>query len=201
MHYLRREDYDNHTALLCVQTKSTLAAPKLTFDTNEFYLRSSDEMAERFAEWPEALASTMEIAERCDVEIELGKQLIPRFECPGGMVECEYLRQLVLDGLAWRFGDPVPAEALERAEYELDVIDRMGYSGYFLIVWDFIKYARDNGIPGRPGPWLGGRLAGRLRAADHRPRSARVRPAVRALPQPRARVDAGHRRRLLGARP
>ena len=151
VHYLRREDYDNHTALLCVQTKSTLAAPKLTFDTNEFYLRSSDEMAERFAVWPEALASTMEIAERCDVEIELGKQLIPRFECPDGLVERDHLRQLVLEGLAWRFGDPVPAEALERAEYELGVIDRMGYSGYFLIVWDFIKYARDSGIPVGPG--------------------------------------------------
>jgi DNA polymerase-3 subunit alpha len=75
VHYLGREDYDNHTALLCVQTKSTLAAPKLTFDTNEFYLRSSDEMAEKFAQWPEALATTLEIAERCDVEIELGKQL------------------------------------------------------------------------------------------------------------------------------
>ncbi|HWD69119.1 MAG TPA: DNA polymerase III subunit alpha [Solirubrobacteraceae bacterium] len=151
VHYLRREDYDNHTALLCVQTKSTLAAPKMTFDTNEFYLRSNDEMAEKFAQWPEALATTLEIAERCDVEIELGKQLIPRFDCPGGMVESEYLRQLVMEGLAWRFGDPIPAPALERAEYELGVIERMGYSGYFLIVWDFIKWARDHGIPVGPG--------------------------------------------------
>jgi DNA polymerase III subunit alpha len=151
VHYLRREDYDNHTALLCVQTKSTLAAPKMTFDTNEFYLRTSDEMADKFAEWPEALASTLEIAERCDVEIELGKQLIPRFECPDAMIERDYVRRLVMDGLAWRFGDPIPAAALERAEYELGVIDRMGYSGYFLIVWDFIKYARDNGIPVGPG--------------------------------------------------
>jgi DNA polymerase III subunit alpha len=151
VHYLRREDYDNHTALLCVQTKSTLEAPKMTFDTNEFFLRSTDEMAEKFAEWPEALASTLEIAERCDVEIELGKQLIPRFECPDGMVERDYVRQLVMDGLTWRFGNPIPAEALERAEYELGVIERMGYSGYFLIVWDFIKYARDHGIPVGPG--------------------------------------------------
>ena len=151
VHYLRREDYDNHTALLCVQTKSTLEAPKLTFDTNEFYLRSTDEMVQKFARWPQALASTLEVAERCDVEIELGKQLIPRFDCPGGMVESEYLRQLVMEGLAWRFGDPVPAQALERAEYELGVIERMGYSGYFLIVWDFIKWARDHGIPVGPG--------------------------------------------------
>jgi DNA polymerase-3 subunit alpha len=151
VHYLRREDYDNHTALLCVQTKSTLEAPKLTFDTNEFYLRSTEEMAQRFARWPQALASTLEVAQRCDVEIELGKQLIPRFECPDGMAEPEYLRRLVMEGLSWRFGDPVPAQAVERAEYELGVIERMGYSGYFLIVWDFIKWARDHGIPVGPG--------------------------------------------------
>jgi DNA polymerase-3 subunit alpha len=78
VHYLRREDYDNHRALLCVQTKSTLEQPKLSFDTNEFFLKSSPEMAEAFAQWPEAIASTLEIAERCNVEIELGKMLIPR---------------------------------------------------------------------------------------------------------------------------
>ncbi len=152
VHYLRAEDYDSHEALLCVQTGSLLSDPKrMSFATNEFYLRSSEEMAQKFAEWPEALASTLEVAERCEVEIELGKQLIPRFECPEGMVESEYLRRLVMDGLSWRFGDPIPAAALERAEYELGVIDRMGYSGYFLIVWDFIKWARDHGIPVGPG--------------------------------------------------
>ncbi len=152
VHYLRAEDYDSHEALLCVQTGSQLSDPKrMSFATNEFYLRSNEEMTERFAEWPEALASTLEVAARCDVEIELGKQLIPRFECPDGMVESDYLRKLVMEGLSWRFGDPVPAAALERAEYELGVIDRMGYSGYFLIVWDFIKWARDHGIPVGPG--------------------------------------------------
>jgi DNA polymerase-3 subunit alpha len=168
VHYLRREDYDNHTALLCVQTKSTLAAPKMTFDTNEFFLRSNDEMAEKFAQWPEALASTLEIAERCHVEIELGKQLIPRFDCPGGMVEREHVRELVMEGLAVRYGAPIPAQALERAEFELGVIDRMGYSGYFLIVWDFIKYARDSGIsvgPGR-GSAAGSIVAYALRITD-----------------------------------
>ena len=140
----------------------------MTFDTNEFYLRSTEEMADRFAQWPQALASTLEIAERCDVEIELGKQLIPRFECPGGMVEREYVRELVMEGLAARYGDPIPAAALERAEFELGVIDRMGYSGYFLIVWDFIKYARDNGIsvgPGR-GSAAGSIVAYTLRITD-----------------------------------
>ena len=82
VHYLRKEDYHHHAALLCVQTKSTLAQPKMSFDTNEFYLKSSEEMAESFADMPEALASTLEIAERCDTTIALKQQLIPRFDTP-----------------------------------------------------------------------------------------------------------------------
>ncbi|HYZ81620.1 MAG TPA: DNA polymerase III subunit alpha, partial [Solirubrobacteraceae bacterium] len=151
VHYLRREDYHHHAALLCVQTKSTLAAPKMSFETNEFYLRSSQEMADCFAEWPESLATTLEIAERCDVELELGRQLIPRYPTPDGSVEGEYLRRLVDEGLRHRYGDPVPAAAVERAEYELGVIDRMGFNAYFLIVWDFVKYAKDAGIAVGPG--------------------------------------------------
>jgi DNA polymerase-3 subunit alpha len=151
VHYLRREDYHHHTALLCVQTKSTLAAPKMTFDTNEFYLRSNEEMAEKFAEWPEALQSTLDIAERCNVEIELGKQLIPKFPTPSGEGEREYLRKLVSEGLRRRYGDPLPAEAVERMEMELGVIDRMGFNAYFLIVWDFVKFAKENGIAVGPG--------------------------------------------------
>src|SRR3954447_5974801 len=151
VHYLRREDYHHHAALLCVQTKSTLAAPKMSFDTNEFYLKSSQEMAESFAATPEALASTLEIAGRCDVAIELGKQLIPRYDCPDGQDEKEYLRALVEDGLRRRYGDPPPAEAVERMEMELGVIDKMGFNAYFLIVWDFVNYAKSNGIAVGPG--------------------------------------------------
>jgi DNA polymerase III subunit alpha len=151
VHYLRREDYDHHTALLCVQTKSTIAAPKLTFDTNEFYLRDSEEMSRAFAEWPEAIASTLEIAERCSVEIELGKQLIPRYPTPDGTDERAYLRARVLEGLRLRYGDPPPATAVERMEMELDVIDGMGFNAYFLIVWDFVKFAKENGIAVGPG--------------------------------------------------
>ena len=151
VHYLRREDYHHHAALLCVQTKSTLSQPKISFETNEFFLRSNDEMASAFAEWPEALASTIEIAERCDVELELGRQLIPRYPTPEGLGEAEYLRSLVLDGLRSRYGDPPPADAIERADYELSVIDRMGFNAYFLIVWDFVKYAKDSGIAVGPG--------------------------------------------------
>jgi DNA polymerase-3 subunit alpha len=151
VHYLRREDYDNHRALLCVQTKSTLDQPKLSFDTNEFFLKSSDEMASDFAEWPESLQATLEIAERCSVDIELGKMLIPHFPTPDGSAEPEYLRRLAHAGLRLRYGDPPPAEAIERLEMELGVIEKMGFSAYFLIVWDFVKYAKDSGIAVGPG--------------------------------------------------
>jgi len=151
VHYLREGDFDNHRALLCVQTKSTLAQPKLSFDRNEFFLKSSEEMARAFADLPEALASTLEIAERCDTSLELGKQLIPRFDTPDGAPERDYLRALVDQGLRSRYGDPVPAEALERADMELGVIDAMGFSAYFLIVWDFVSYAKANGIAVGPG--------------------------------------------------
>jgi DNA polymerase III subunit alpha len=151
VHYLRREDYDHHTALLCVQTKSTIAAPKLTFDTNEFYLRDSGEMIAAFAEWPEAIANTLEIAERCTVELELGKQLIPSFQTPDQTSERDYLRARVQEGMRLRYGDPPPAEAVQRMEMELAVIDRMGFNAYFLIVWDFVKYAKENGVAVGPG--------------------------------------------------
>ncbi len=151
VHYLRREDYHHHQALLCVQTNSTLARPKMTFETNEFFLKSSEEMASAFAECPEALASTLEIASRCEVQFEFDRQLLPSYPVPGGRSEIEYLRDLVLSGLADRYGDPVPAAALERAEYELEVIERGGLAAYFLIVWDYVKFARDSGIAVGPG--------------------------------------------------
>jgi DNA polymerase-3 subunit alpha len=151
VHYLRREDYDHHRALLCVQTKSTLAAPKLTFETNEFYLRDSAEMYDAFSAWPEAIANTLEIAERCSVKLELGKQLIPRFPTPDASSESDYLRARVMEGLAARYGDPAPAPAVERAELELGVIDRMGFNAYFLIVWDFVRFAKESGIAVGPG--------------------------------------------------
>ncbi len=167
VHYLGREDYHHHAALLCVQTKSTLAAPSMSFDTNEFFLKSNDEMASDFAEWPEALASTVEIAERCSLDIELDKQLIPRF-LEEGRDEGLYLRERVLEGLRARFGDPIPGAAMERMEMELGVIGKMGFDAYFLIVWDFVKWAKDNGVavgPGR-GSAAGSLVAYALRITD-----------------------------------
>jgi DNA polymerase-3 subunit alpha len=151
VHYLRREDYDSHAALLCVQTKSTIEQPKLRFDTNEFYLKSPAEMAESFSDMPEAVASTLEIAERCEVEIKLGQLLLPRFPTPEGTEPGEMLRELATEGLRHRYGDPIPADARERLDFELGVISDMGFESYFLIVWDFVKYAKENGIAVGPG--------------------------------------------------
>jgi DNA polymerase III subunit alpha len=151
VHYLRREDFDNHAALLCVQTKSTLEAPKMSFDTNEFFLKSNEEMASSFSEWPEAIPTTLEIAERCEIEIELGKLLLPRYPTPDGSEPEAMLRRIASEGLRARYGDPPPAEAVERLEFELGVIEDMGFSSYFLIVWDFIRYAKENGVAVGPG--------------------------------------------------
>jgi DNA polymerase-3 subunit alpha len=151
VHYLRREDYSTHSALLCVQTKSTLAQPKLRFDTNEFYLKSPAEMAESFQQWPEAVPTSLEIAERCDIELQLDRMMLPTYPTPDGSTPTAHLRRLTEQGLRERYGDPPPAAALERLETELAVIEDMGFESYFLIVWDFVKYAKDNGIAVGPG--------------------------------------------------
>ncbi len=151
VHYLTREDFDNHAALLCVQTKSTLSAPKMSFDTNEFYIKSSEEMHESFAEWPEAVPTSLEIAERCSLDIELGSLLLPRYPTETGEEPEAMLRRLAAEGLRARYGDPPPAEAVERMEFELGVIEEMGFSSYFLIVWDFVRYAKENGVAVGPG--------------------------------------------------
>src|SRR5262249_41652560 len=152
VHYLRREDYHLHDALLCVQTKAMIRDTKrMRFETNEFYLRSNEEMAQSFSPWPEALETALAIADRCDVEIELGKQLTPRSPTPDASDERDSPRARVLEGIHRRYGDPPGAEALERMDMELEVINRMGFDAYFLIVWDFVKFAKENGIAVGPG--------------------------------------------------
>ncbi len=123
----------------------------MRFDTNEFFLKSPDEMAKDFEPWPEAVPTTLEIAERCHTEIELGKLLLPRFPTPDGEEPGAMLRRLAFDGLRRRYGDPLPAEAVERLEFELGVISDMGFESYFLIVWDFVAYAKGNGVAVGPG--------------------------------------------------
>ncbi|HEY5332822.1 MAG TPA: DNA polymerase III subunit alpha, partial [Solirubrobacterales bacterium] len=151
VHYLTRDDFSNHAALLCVQTKSTLEAPKMSFDTNEFYIKSSEEMHEAFAEWPEAVPNSLEIEQRCSLNIELGGLLLPRYPTETGEEPEAMLRRIAGEGLRARYGDPPPAEAVERLDFELGVIEEMGFSSYFLIVWDFVTYAKSNGVAVGPG--------------------------------------------------
>jgi DNA polymerase-3 subunit alpha len=123
----------------------------MTFDTNEFFLKSNEEMEEAFGAWSGSVETTLEIAERCNVEIELGKLLLPRFPTETGEEPGVMLRRLLDEGLRKRYGDPIPAAARERADFELGVIAEMGFESYFLIVWDFVNYAKQNGVAVGPG--------------------------------------------------
>lgn len=151
VHYLRREDARVHDVLLCVQTgKTVVDEDRMRFPSEEFYLKSPEEMRLLFPEDITALANTTDIAERCNVELEFGKLHLPSYQVPEGSVKEEYFRTLCVKGLRTRYHHITP-EIMERFEYELSVITQMGYIDYFLIVWDFIKYARDNGIMVGPG--------------------------------------------------
>ncbi len=158
-HYLSEHDAHPHEALLCVQTGKTLDDPKrFRFHGEGFYLKSAEEMLELFHDHPEAVTNSVELAERCNFELETGKLLLPEFEVRPGYTVESYLAELSQQGLRRRLGldpgAPLPDDAREyeeRLRYELDVISRCGYSGYFLIVWDFVRFARERGIPVGPG--------------------------------------------------
>ncbi len=149
-HYTHQHDSEAHDALLCVQTGALLS------DTDRFkfhgYIKSAGEMRRLFGEVPSACDNTLWIAERCDVEIEFGKPQLPEFPLPAGFAsDTDYLRHLTYEGAHQRWGQNLPAEVVERLDYELGVIDNMGFSAYFLITWDLIKHARDNDIRVGPG--------------------------------------------------
>lgn len=151
-HYCNPEDREAHEILLCVQTGRQLSdSNRMTMDMS-LYLSDPKDVAERWKHLPEVLANTVEIAQRCDVEIELGKILIPTFETPNGQTEREYLHELAWQGIKRRYGDRAKSsEVVERAEYELGILENMGYEGYFLIVADFINWGKDKGIIFGPG--------------------------------------------------
>ncbi len=152
-HYVHRHDAEAHDALLCVQTGCTIDDPnRFKFSSDEHYLKSATEMRHLFAELPEACDNTLWVAERCNVEIEFGKPKLPDFPLPGGFASsADYLRHLTVEGAKERWGAILPATVIERIEYELSVIEGMGFSSYFLIVWDLIAHARRNGIRTGPG--------------------------------------------------
>ncbi len=165
-HYLRREDAPVHEVLLCIQTRKTLQdADRMRLSSDQFYFRSPEEMAQLFADIPEALRATVEIAERCNVELKLGEFRFPAVEVPEGATPASHLRRLAGAGLAGRLGAGVEVERRgvyeKRLDYELGVIEQMDFPSYFLAVWDFVHFAKTSGIPVGPGR---GSAAGSLAA-------------------------------------
>jgi DNA polymerase-3 subunit alpha len=151
VHYLRHEDAQAHEALLCIQSGDSLKNPNhWKFDTDQFFFKSPAEMALDFPGQEEAMRRTLEIAERCNVELELGKILLPKFPVPEGKEAFEYLVELCEKGLAKRYERPTP-ELQERLRFELKTVKEMGFADYFLIVWDFVSFAKKNGIQVGPG--------------------------------------------------
>lgn len=152
LHYTFNSDFDAHAALLCVQSASTLADPKrFKFDNDQFYLKSAREMRDLFRELPEACDNTLLIAERCEVTLREGENLLPRFPVPDGESEDSWLRSLATKGLNERLQGTVPPNYQERLDYELDVMCKMGFPGYFLVVADLVRHAKENGIWVGPG--------------------------------------------------
>ena len=151
-HYLTKEDSRMHHVLICIQTGKTVEDEDvLEFGSDEFYVKSTEEMYQLFASVPEACENTNRIAERCNFDFEFGVTKLPYFEAPNGQDNKEYFRDLCEKGLQRHYGPNVPSSVRERLDYEISVIDRMGYINYYLIVFDFINYARSQGIPVGPG--------------------------------------------------
>ena len=151
-HYLRREDAEMQDILMCIQTGKTLDDPnRMKFETQEFYVKSEEEMASLFPNCPEALENTAKIADMCNVEFEFGKYHLPHFQLPEGWTDGDaYFEKLCMDGFRWRYPTE-PPEYLEKLRYEMGMIRKMGFVDYFLIVSDFIAYAKNHGIPVGPG--------------------------------------------------
>ena len=151
IHYTYAEDAKPHDILLCIQTGKKLADEnRMRYDGGQYYVKSEEEMLRLFPYAKQALENTQKIADRCHVEIEFGVTKLPKYDVPEGYTSWEYLQKLCYEGLEKRYGDP-SEELKDRLSYELETIHQMGYVDYFLIVWDFIKYAKDHGIAVGPG--------------------------------------------------
>ena len=151
-HYLRKEDAKMQSILLCIQTGKTIQdADRMEFQTDEFYVKTTDEMYELFSMVPEACANTAKIAEQCNFDFEFGHTKIPYYKAPDGMDNQAYFEKLCWDGLERRYGPDVPQANIDRLKYEIGVVKTMGYTNYYLIVWDYINFAKSQGIPVGPG--------------------------------------------------
>ena len=152
-HYLKKEDAYNHEVLLCIQTGKRMSdEDRMKFNTDELYIKSPEEMIDYFKAVPEAIENTVKIAQECNVEFEFGHTILPNYDVPEGFkTHYDYLKKLADDGIKKRYGDNPSQKILDRKEYELGVIQKMGYVDYFLIVWDYVHYAKSHGIPVGPG--------------------------------------------------
>ncbi len=152
VHYLKKASAHSHEALLCIQTQTTLDDPnRMRFQTNEFYFKSAEEMATLFKYAPEAVTNSLVLAGRCNLDLEFGKLHLPQFRPPEGMTNEHYLKTLCEEGLKGRFAARVTPEIRQRLDHELGLIEQMDFVGYFLIVWDLIRYAKGKGISVGPG--------------------------------------------------
>ena len=150
-HYLRKEDAQMQDVLLCIQTGKTVDEPnRMRFATEEFYLKSEEELRQLFPNCEEAFENTVRIAEKCNLEFTFHEYHLPSFPVPDGYTNESYFREVCYNGFRERYSQP-PQEYVDRLEYEINVISRMGYVNYYLIVWDFIRYAKEQGIPVGPG--------------------------------------------------
>ncbi len=151
-HYIRPEDSEMHRILLCIQTNHTIEdSDAMEFGSNQFYFKTEEEMRALFPQVPEAADNTVKIAERCHVEFEFGKTKLPRFDTPNGQDNVAYFREKCFAGLRERYGEHPDERVVKRLEYELGVIEKMGYVNYYLIVHDFVRHAKEVGIPVGPG--------------------------------------------------
>jgi DNA polymerase III subunit alpha len=151
VHYLEKEDTSFHDVLLCIQTGSTInETERLKFSTDEYYFKDRKEMSDLFPEQEEAIKNTLRIAERCNTELDFGMNLIPAFKTPGDIKPEKYLEDLCAEGAKKRYGN-ISREVENRIRIEIDVIEKMGFAQYFLIVWDFVHFAKENGIRVGPG--------------------------------------------------
>ena len=150
-HYLRKEDATMQDVLLCIQTGKTVDEPnRMKFQTEEFYLKSEEELRSLFPNCDEAFENTVKIADMCNLEFEFNNYHLPAFPVPDGYTNEQYFRKICMDGFRERYTEP-PKSYIDRLEYEIGVISRMGYINYYLIVWDFIRFAKESGIPVGPG--------------------------------------------------
>ena len=151
VHYILEEDAESHDILMCIQTqKKVKDEDRMRYEGGQYYLKSPEEMYELFPYATNALENTYKIAQRCNVEITFGQYKLPTFPVPAPYTAYEYLKKLCNEGLKRRY-DVITDDIRERLDYELEILNNMGFVDYFLIVWDFIKYAKDNGIMVGPG--------------------------------------------------